>query len=61
VDYEPEEPATFHPVEKDISVGGEDLPSTRDGQNNISSTTNDFPAYLAEGADMAGRKRCHFF
>ncbi len=58
VDYEPEEPATFSPVEDHISVGGEDLSSPGDGQNNISSTTNDFPAYLAEDDHiMAGRKR----
>jgi hypothetical protein len=49
VDYEPEEPATFSPMEYDISVVGEDLSPPGDGQNNISSTINDFPANLAEG------------
>jgi hypothetical protein len=57
VDYEPEEPATFSPVEDDISVVGEDLSPPGDGQNNISSTTNDFSANLAEGGHMAGAKR----
>ncbi len=37
VDYEPEEPAAFLPMEDDISVVGEDLSPPADGQNNISS------------------------
>jgi hypothetical protein len=57
VDYEPEDPARFSPVEEDISAEGDNLSGPRDGQSNISSNTNDFPAYLAGGADMAGRKR----
>ncbi len=57
MDYEPEDPARFSPVEEDISAEGDNLSGPRDGQSNISSNTNDFPAYLAGGADMAGRKR----
>ncbi len=56
VDYDLEEPATFSPMEDDISVVGDDLSPT-DGQDNISSTTNDFPANLAEGDHMA-RAKC---
>ncbi len=49
MNYEPEEPAAFLPMEDDISFVGEDLSPPADGQNNIFSTTNDFPANLAEG------------
>jgi hypothetical protein len=61
VDYEPEEPAAFSPMEDDISGVGEDLSPPGDGQDNISSTNNDFPANLAEGGHMAGAKRSQIF
>ncbi len=57
VDYEPEEPATFSLMEDDISVVGDELSAPTDGQDNIPSTTNDFPANLAEGDHIAGAKR----
>ncbi len=44
-------------MEDDISVVGDDLSPPAYGQDNISSTTNDFPANLAEGDHMAGAKR----
>ncbi len=58
VDYDPEEPARFSPVEVDISVEEDNLPAHGDGPADNNPISNDFPAYLAEGADMAGRKRC---
>jgi hypothetical protein len=61
VDYEAEEPATFSPMEDDVSVVGDDVSPPTDGQHNISSTYNDFPANLAEADHMAGAKRSHFF
>jgi hypothetical protein len=57
VDYEPEEPARFSPMEEGISADGDDLSAPGDGHNNIFSSKNDFPAYLAEGTNVAGRKR----
>ncbi len=45
VDYEPEEPARFSPVEEDISTEGDNLSGPTGGQSNISYNTNDFPAY----------------
>jgi hypothetical protein len=61
VDYKPAgKPASFLPMEDDISVVGEDLLPPADGQNKISSATNDFPADLAENGLMAGVKRSKF-
>ncbi len=57
VDYETEEPARFFPVEEDIFSGEDDYPPHGDGPADNIPITNNFPAYLAEGADMAGRKR----
>ncbi len=54
VDYEPEEPATFAPVEDDISVAGDDLSPPGDWQNTIFSTANDFPAHVAEDDHIYG-------
>ncbi len=56
-----EESAKFSPVEEDISVGEEELSTPRDGQNDISCSTNDFSAYLAEDDYMAGWKRSQKF
>jgi hypothetical protein len=57
VDYEPEGPAAFWPMEDDISGVGEDLSPPGDGQNNITSTSNHFSVNLAEDGHMAGAKR----
>ncbi len=54
MDYEPEEPARFSHVEEDISVDRNGLSTPRVGQTNISSITNDFPAYLAGGGYQRG-------
>jgi hypothetical protein len=61
VDYEPEEPATSSPVEDDLSVQECDTPAHGDGPANIPPITNDFPAYLAEGSNVAARKRSQDF
>ncbi len=57
VDYEPEEPASLSPVEEDISGGEDDFPAHGDGPADNNPTSNDFPAYLVEDTNMAGRKR----
>ncbi len=44
-------------VEEDIYSGEDDCPAHGDGPADNITSTNDFPAYLAEGADMAWRKR----
>ncbi len=61
VDHEAKEPATFSPMEDDVSVVGDDISPPTDGQHNVSSTTNDFPANLAEADHMAGAKRSQKF
>ncbi len=61
VDYEAEDPATLSPMEDDVLVVGDDISAPTDGQHNISSTNNDFPANLAEADHMLGAKRSHFF
>jgi hypothetical protein len=61
VDYEPEEPAAFSPVEDDLSVQECYTPAHGDGPANIPPHSDDLPAYLAEGSNVAGRKRSHFF
>jgi hypothetical protein len=58
IDYEPEEPESFSPVEVDNSVEEDDYPAQGDGTEDNIPVTDDFPAYPAEGSDMAGRKRC---
>ncbi len=57
VDYEPEDPASFSPVEEDIYSGEENYRPHGDGPEDNIPITDAFPAYPAEGADMAGRKR----
>ncbi len=52
VDYEAEDPATLSPMEDNASVIGDDILSPTDGQHNISSTNNDFPADIAEADHM---------
>ncbi len=54
MDYEPEEPARFSPAEEDIYSGEDDYPAHGDGSEDNIHITDDFPAYPAEGADMAG-------
>jgi hypothetical protein len=62
VDYENEDPATLSPMEDDVSVVGDDISAPTDGQQNISSTNNDFPANLAEADHMmVGAKRSQNF
>ncbi len=60
VDYESEEPAAFSTVEDDISVQECYTPAHGDEPANIAPHSNDLPAYLAEGSNVAGRKLSHF-
>ncbi len=57
VDYEPEEPAAFSPIEDDISIPEDHTPTLEEGPADISLHANDLPAYPAENANMAERKR----
>jgi hypothetical protein len=61
IDYEPKEPASFDPVEIDNCVEEDDYPAHGDGPEDNIPVTDDFPAYPAEGSDMAGWKRCQTF
>jgi hypothetical protein len=62
VDYEEtEDPATLYPMEDDVSVVGDDISAPTDGQHNICSTNNDFPADIAEADHMVGAKRSQMF
>jgi hypothetical protein len=57
VNYEPEEPAAFSPVEDDLSVQECYTPAHGDGPANISTHSGDSPVYLAKGSNVARRKR----
>ncbi len=61
MDYEPEEPARFSPAEEDNSVDEDDLSVHGDGPADNNPTSDDIPAYLVEGSNVAGRKRSHNF
>ncbi len=57
MDYEPEDPPSFSPADVDISELEDRLLTPEQGSANISSSKDDLPAYPAEDAVMAGRKR----
>jgi hypothetical protein len=61
VDYELEDPPTFSPAEDDYSVPEDRLPTPEQGPANYLSSKYDLPAYPAEDAVMAGRKRRPIF
>ncbi len=61
MDYEPEEPAAFSPVEEDNYSDGDDYPDHKDGPEDNNENTDDFPAYPAEGSDRVGGKRSQIF
>ncbi len=61
VDYEADDPATLSPMEDVVSVVGDDISAPTDGQHNIFSTNNNFPANLAEADHMVGAKRSQLF
>jgi hypothetical protein len=44
-------------VEDELSVASDDLPAHGDKPDDISPHINDLPAYLAEGSNVAGRRR----
>ncbi len=60
VDYEPEEPPRFSPIEDDISIPEEHTPTPEEGTADISPLADDLPAFFAEDDPMAGRKRSRF-
>ncbi len=61
VDHEPEVPPTFSLAEDDVSVSGDHSPTPEQGPADIQPFIDDLPAYSAEDAIMAGRKRCQNF
>ncbi len=61
VDYEPEYPPPFSPIQDDMSVQGDHTPTQEEEPHYFPPDTDDFPASLAEDDPMAGRKRSRFF
>ncbi len=61
IDYEPEEPAVFSPIEDDILVPGDHTPTLEEGTAHISPLAVYLPAFSAEDGHMAGRKRLRSF
>jgi hypothetical protein len=61
VDYEPEEPAAFSPIQDDVSVQGDHTSTLEEGPHDFPPNTDDFPAFSAEDGHMAGRKRSQIF
>jgi hypothetical protein len=62
VDYEPEEPVSFSPVENELSVEEFDTPEHGDGLASSIVVDTEIPVHLAEGSNVvAGRKRRQMF
>ncbi len=59
VDYKPEDPAAFSPIEDDLSIPEKRTPTLEEVPLDISPNTDELPAYPAEDVRIAGRKRCH--
>jgi hypothetical protein len=57
VDYEPEEPAAFSPIEDDISIPEDHTPTLEERPADLPPLVDDLFAYPAEDGHMAGRKR----
>ena len=61
VDYEPEEPAAFSPMEEENYSEGDDYPAQGDGPEDQNDNTDYFPADFAEAVDSVGAKRSQMF
>ncbi len=61
IDYEPEEPTSFSPVEMDNSAEEDDYSAHGDGPEDNVPVNDDFPAYSAEAADTAGGSAAKIF
>jgi hypothetical protein len=57
VDYEPEEPPSFSPIQDDMSVQEDRTPTLEEEPHYFAPDTDKLPASLAEDEPMAGRKR----
>ncbi len=58
VDYEPEDPPSYSPDDDDILLRKDRAPNPEQGSADISPSKDNLPAYQAEEAVLAGRKRC---
>ncbi len=61
VDYEPEVPPSFSPIQDDISVREDRTPFQEEEQHYLSANTDELPALVAEDGPMAGGKRSQLF
>jgi hypothetical protein len=61
VDYEPEEPPSFSPIQDYMSAQEDHTPTQEEEPQYFSLDTEDLPASLAEDDPMAGRKRSRIF
>ncbi len=57
MDYEPEDPPSFSPADDDVSEPEDRMLTPEQGSADISPSKDDFGAYPAEDAVMAGQKR----
>ncbi len=61
VDYEPEVPPSFLPIQDDISAREDRTPTQEEEQHYLSANTDELPALVAEDGPMAGGKLSQFF
>jgi hypothetical protein len=57
IDYEPEVPPSFSPIQDDMSVQEDRTPTQEEEQHYFPPNTDNLPASLADDDPMEGRKR----
>ncbi len=59
--YEHEEPPRFSPIDDNISIPEEHIPTPEEGATDFSPLVKDLPAFFAEDGPMVGGKRSRIF